>query len=333
MIARNSQITLFGKLSNRWYWFCIDVWNQHYMEQRTETKTYPFYIKAPATLLGLVLFTMILRTLDDVLVPLAFSVLIAILLNPLCTRLEQRLPKVPAIVLSVLIMILVIVGLFYFLSTQIAGFASSIPLIKQKSATLLVELQNWAELHFGINIQDQVTALTNGLNNGNSLLINTFGTIMGTISVVVLIPIYIFMLLYYKPLILDFLFQVFSEKHSLRVAEILSETKAAVQSFMIGLMIETLIVCVMNSIALVLIGVPSAIVIGVLKIIFDRIEDLKPWGRLLGDEVPTEHMGIEWQKRWQRIFRKMQKKKEMEESIQAETESQQGLSPQEPGQA
>jgi predicted PurR-regulated permease PerM len=395
------------------------------MEQRAETKTYPFYIKAPATLLGLVLFTMILRTLDDVLVPLAFSVLIAILLNPLCTRLERRLPKVPAIVLSVLIMILLIVGLFYFLSTQIAGFASSIPLIKQKSATLLVELQNWAELHFGINIQGQVTALTNSLNNGNSLLINTFGTIMGTISVVVLIPIYIFMLLYYKPLILDFLFQVFSEKHSLRVAEILSETKAAVQSFMIGLMIETMIVCVMNSIALVLIGVPSAIVIGViggilnilpyiggivaialpilmvtitrdgfsgqlavvisylviqfidnnilvprivskkvqinalvsivivllggalwgvsgmflsipligvLKIIFDRIEDLKPWGRLLGDEVPTEHMGIEWQKRWQRIFRKMQKKKEMEESIQAEAESQQGLNPQEPGQ-
>jgi len=31
--------------------------------------------------------------------------------------------------------------------------------------------------------------------------------------------------------------------------------------------------------------------IGVLKISFDRIPELKPWGKLLGDEVPTRHKG------------------------------------------
>jgi predicted PurR-regulated permease PerM len=30
---------------------------------------------------------------------------------------------------------------------------------------------------------------------------------------------------------------------------------------------------------------------GILKIIFDRIPELKPWGRLLGYEVPTRHKG------------------------------------------
>ena len=48
--------------------------------------------------------------------------------------------------------------------------------------------------------------------------------------------------------------------------------------------------------------------IGVLKIIFDRVDELKPYGKLLGDEVPTEHVGVVWQKRWDRIFRKIQKK-------------------------
>jgi hypothetical protein len=61
--------------------------------------------------------------------------------------------------------------------------------------------------------------------------------------------------------------------------------------------------------------------IGVLKILFDRIEDLKPWGRLLGDEVPTEHSGLIWQKRWERIVRRLQKKKEMETQLAIETES------------
>jgi predicted PurR-regulated permease PerM len=31
--------------------------------------------------------------------------------------------------------------------------------------------------------------------------------------------------------------------------------------------------------------------IGILKIIFDRIDELKPWGKLLGDEIPTRHPG------------------------------------------
>ena len=31
--------------------------------------------------------------------------------------------------------------------------------------------------------------------------------------------------------------------------------------------------------------------VAVLKIIFDRVEGLKPWGKLLGDNIPTEHLG------------------------------------------
>ena len=35
--------------------------------------------------------------------------------------------------------------------------------------------------------------------------------------------------------------------------------------------------------------------IGVLKIIFDRIPEMKPWGRLLGDETPAQLVGIRGQ--------------------------------------
>jgi predicted PurR-regulated permease PerM len=368
-----------------------------------EEAGHPFFIKLPLTLLGLVLSTYILAVLADIFIPLAFAVLIAILLNPLYVRMEKRIPKVPSIIFSILIAILLLVGLFYFLSTQIAGFVDKTPLIQKKLGMLIAETDNWTNKHFGLNLKKQMGSIDAG---ESSLVRNTLGTLLGTLSVVVLIPIYVFMFLFYKPLILDFLFQIFSEKHSLRVAEILSETKSAVQSFMQGLMIETAIVCTLNSIALLSIGVPSAVVIGVIggilnllpyiggliaialpvlmltvtrdgysaqllvigaylviqfidnnilvprivskkvqinalisiiivllggalwgiagmflsipfigviKIIFDRIEELKPWGKLLGDEVPTEHVGLVWQKRWDRIFRTMQKKKALEQ--------------------
>jgi predicted PurR-regulated permease PerM len=37
--------------------------------------------------------------------------------------------------------------------------------------------------------------------------------------------------------------------------------------------------------------------IAVLKIVFDRIDDLKPWGKLLGDNIPTHHKGDLWRNR------------------------------------
>lgn len=386
------------------------------MTETEKENEYPFYIKLPAILIGLIAAVYILFVLGDILIPLAFAALIAILLNPLYTRFETIMPKVPAILLTLLIACLVIAGLFYFLSTQITVFLERLPLIKQKLTLLLVQLQHWTKNELGFSIQKQVTALTSSLNNGGGdMLKNTVGPVLAFISVVLLIPTYIFLMLYYKPLILDFLFQIFSEKHSLRVAEILSETKGAVQSYMQGLMIETVIVCVLNSVALLLIGVPSAIVIGViggilnlipyiggliaialpvlmvtitqngfsgqlavigaylviqffdnnilmprvvsskvqvnallsivgvllggalwgvsgmflsipligvLKIVFDRIDELKPWGSLLGTEVPSEHIGLVWQKRWDRIFRRMQKKKEIEEKLAGEEEVQ-----------
>ncbi|MDB5205430.1 MAG: family transporter [Flavisolibacter sp.] len=375
-----------------------------------QQEAYPVYIKFPAILLGLVLAVFILYVLGDILVPLCFAVLISILLNPLYTRIEKVMPKVPAILATLVIAIIAIGGLFYFLSTQISVFLESLPQIKLKLSLLLSELEVWSKDKFGINIKKQVAALTSGLSGGGSMLASTIGPVLTFISVVLLIPTYVFLFLFYKPLILEFLFTVFLEKHSLRVAEILSQTKAAVQSFMQGLMIETVIVCILNSIALLVIGVPSAIVIGViggilnlipylgglvaialpllmvtitkdgfsgqlavivsylviqfidnnilvprivsskvqinalisiigvllggmlwgvtgmflaiptigvLKIIFDRIDGLKPWGILLGIEVPSEHIGLVWQKRWDRIFRRMEKKK-LQEAAAAE---------------
>jgi len=386
-----------------WYQFCTTITSPGINMSPNEEASYPFYIKAPLILLGLVLTAYILSATADIFIPVAFAMLIAILLNPLYVRMEKRIAKVPAILLSILVAILFLIGLFYFLSTQIAGFVDKVPLIQKKAGTLMANANVWTDKHFGFNLKKQMDSLN---TNGSGLVRNTLGTILGTLSVVILIPIYVFMLLFYKPLILDFLFNVFSEKHSLRVAEILSETKSAVQSFMQGLMIETTIVCIMNSIALIAIGVPSAVVIGViggilnilpyiggliaialpvlmvtithegyssqllviasylviqfidnnilvprivskkvqinalisiiivllggalwgiagmflsipfigvLKIIFDRVDELKPWGKLLGDEVPTEHVGLVWQKRWDRIFRTMQKKKALEE--------------------
>ncbi len=348
-------------------------------------KEYPFYIKSTVVLLGLVLSVYILMNLRNILVPLAFSAIIAILLNPAVNKLKRfGISNFWAISIALLVSIIFVSSIFYFLSSQIAGLVDNLPLLKAKLGSLLHELQVWLQARFGIAIQKQVQLLNDAMAGGNALIGTTLGTALGTLSVVFLLPVYTFLFLFYKSLILNFLFEVFSEDNSVKVRAILDQTKTAIQSFMVGLLLEALIIAILNSAALIMLGVKYAVLIGVigallnmipyiggiiaialpilmatitkegystqlgviivylviqfidnniivprivsskvqinalfsiiivllggamwgvsgmflaiplvaiLKIIFDRIEELRPWGKLLGDEVPTRHKG------------------------------------------
>ncbi|TEW64743.1 AI-2E family transporter [Mucilaginibacter phyllosphaerae] len=351
-------------------------------------KDQPFYIQSTAVLFGLILLVYVLSTLADILVPLAFAAFLAILLNPLCNRLQRyKIPKFLAIVIAMLIMILAIATVFYFLSTQIVQFGDSLPMLQKKFESITTELKNWLQTTFGLEIAKQEQMLKEALNHSQAMVGRTLNGVLGTLAIIFLLPVYIFLMLFYKTLILNFLYEVFSEENSKKVSDVLSETKTAIQSYIVGLLIEMIIVAIMNSAALVLLGVKYGILIGcigailnlipylggiiaialpvlmatvtkdgystqlgiiiayiviqfidnnilvprivsskvqinalmsiivvllgnqlwgvsgmflsipfvaVLKIIFDRIDDLKPWGKLLGDNVPTHHMGEKW---------------------------------------
>lgn len=380
-------------------------------DQEQPPKIYPFYIKTPVILLGLVTFFFILFVLIDVIVPLAMSSLFAILLNPLVNRLQRKLPRGVAIGIVLVSAILCLAGIIYVLSHEIAAFSKSIPALKAKSNMFAAQLQQWINDKFGIAIEKQVAMVKSAVENGGISFSGTLSGMLGVAGVLVLMPIYIFLLLFYKPLILDFLFNVFSEKYSLRVAEILGEVKSAIQSYIIGLLIEMVIVSAMNSAALLILGVRSAILLGViggilnmipylgglvaiaipllmatitkdgyttqlailgsylliqfidnnilvpkivsskvkinalvsiiivlmggalwglsgmflsipfiaiLKIIFDRVDGLKPWGALLGSDIPEKHSGVKWQAKWERILGR-QKAAEVAEAQSAAT--------------
>lgn len=358
-------------------------------------KQYPFYIKATVVLIGLFYLVSILNTLAGILIPFAFAVLFAILLNPLYNRLSgYKLPKPLAVLCTLLIGIGFMTLIGYLLSTQIAQFGQSFPLLKIRFVQMTDSLESWISTQFGISIQKQVLFIKSIIDSSQAAIGGVIGTVFGTLSVMLLIPIYIFMLLLYKNLILNFIYEVFSEEHSKHVGEVLAQTKSAIQSYIVGLLIEMIIVSGLNSLALFIIGVKYALLLGViggivnilpyiggiisillpvlvatvtkdgysaqlsiilsylfiqfidsniifprfvsvkvqinalisliavflgnamwgiagmflmlpmiavLKIIFDRIDELKPWGKLLGDEVPVYHMGQIWGKRKRRI--------------------------------
>jgi predicted PurR-regulated permease PerM len=231
-------------------------------------KTYPFYLRATVILFGLILCSYALANLRDILVPFSFALLVAILLNPLVGRLERwKVPKIPAIAISLLVAIIVIGAVWYFLASQMMHFTSQLPELEKKTDQLVTKIQQ--DLSPKIPMEKQNEYLAQAKAGIKPLLGQTLGTVLGTLSTIFLLPVYIFLLLYYKTLILNFLYEIFAEENEAEVREVLLKVRGAIQSYMYGLLIEGLIVATLNAMALFILGVPYAILLGVLGAILN----------------------------------------------------------------
>jgi predicted PurR-regulated permease PerM len=228
-------------------------------------KKYPFYIKVTVIMFGMVLLSYILLNLRDVLVPLAFALLLAVLLNPLTIFLEKhRFPQVVAIAVSILVAMLIIIGVTYFLFMEIKGFSSEWPAFKEKFGMLFKKLQHFARTDFGIDTKKQNEYISQAETSMKPVLATAMGSLLGGIEMTILLPVYAFLFLYYKKLILNFLFELFSESGEKEVGAVLTQTKGAIQNYMFGLLLEALIVATLNTVALLIIGIPYAVLLGVI---------------------------------------------------------------------
>jgi predicted PurR-regulated permease PerM len=231
-------------------------------------KKYPFYIRATIILFGLILCSYALSNLRDVLVPFSFALFLAILLNPLVDRLMGwKLPRIPAIALALLAAIIIIAGVWYFLATQMMHFTSQMPELEKKTTDLVSKLQQQVAKKIPLATQNQYIAEAKA--GIKPLIGQTLGTVAGTLSTAFLLPIYTFLLLYYKTLILNFLYEIFAEENESEVRTVLQRVRGAIQSYMYGLLLEGLIVATMNTIALLILGVPYAILLGILGAILN----------------------------------------------------------------
>ena len=347
---------------------------------------YPFYIRGTVILFGLCLLTFALYTLRPFCIPFALATVIAMLLNPVVNWLAARkVNRVLAITIVVVSSLLVIACIGWFIISQSAHIAQDFPQMKVKFEKLFYNAQQWLNRDGNIGIKKQNELIAQAKENLMPVLTGLAGSVLGSLTVIVLLPVYLFLLLYYKQLIVNFIYEVVNDQYAGKLDKVLNESKTAIQRYMSGLLLETLIVATLNSIALLLFGVKYAILIGVLggllnmipyiggiiaislpvivatvtkdgfntqlgiigaylliqfidnhyllpvivsskvrinalisiiatilsgmlwgiagmflciplvgilKIAFDRIPGMQPWGKLLGDEIPITHRGI-----------------------------------------
>ncbi|MEP7257447.1 MAG: AI-2E family transporter [Flavitalea sp.] len=237
-----------------------------------QPNVYPFYFKLAMILLMLSLICVLLYFGQDIIIPFALSILIAVLLIPFNQFLERKkFPRVIAISVSLFISFLFIFGLLYFLSTQIMAFSDDIPNIKKTLTDLFSKLQKWISRNFNLSIREQAKYINNAKDSGTVVLGSTVISLTNTLFVLTLLPIYTFLILYYRDMLKQFIIDLFKKDHREKVQEVLKESRVVVQSYMAGLMIEMGIVALINWIGFMLIGIKYAIFLAVLAAVLNLI--------------------------------------------------------------
>ena len=235
---------------------------------------FPFYVKACITLLLIVLLGGIIVIGKDIIVPFAFSLLIAVLLLPFIRFLENhKFNRIIAILITLVISLIFFAGILYFLTSQIVNFAKDIPAIKKQLLHHVVVVQHWLTVQFNITKSAQEKMVNSATDNMeySSFIGVTVLSVTQLISVLVLLPVYIFLLLYYRDMIYTFFIRVFGSSHSEKVKEVLRESRFIVQGYMMGLLLEMAIVAIINSVGFILFGIKYAIFLGLLAALLNLI--------------------------------------------------------------
>jgi predicted PurR-regulated permease PerM len=246
----------------------------------------PFYAKATIILIGLFVLVWILYYTQAIVIPLIFSIILAILLHPVVLFFQKlRINRVLAIIITLILALAVIVAVGIFIISQASMFGEAWPKLVDKFTDLLNSVTSWASGYFHISPRKITTWITQAKNS----LINipaigqTLVSVGSSVFILILIPVYIFMLLFYQPLLLEFLFRLFGTKNQSQMSEIVHEVKTLIQRYLLGLIIEAVLVSIMHSIGLLALGIEYAIIIGIIGAMLNIIPYL---GGIVGVAIP-----------------------------------------------
>jgi predicted PurR-regulated permease PerM len=212
----------------------------------------------------------------SVITPLLMAFFLSIIVLPAYRWLRgKRLPEGLSITLSLLMLIVGVGLVIWFFSSQISGLMSDFPQIKSNVQTHLNSLRDWVGRSFGISAQRQ----TQMIADYNDKLLNWAGGMVGGVassvsSVLIfigLLPIYIFLLLYYKNLLLRFVFLWFPKESHEKVEESMRETEIIIKSYLVGLVIQVTYMTILLGGILLVIGIKHAILIGVIFAVLNLI--------------------------------------------------------------
>jgi predicted PurR-regulated permease PerM len=242
----------------------------------TEEIKFPLYAKVTIFLIGLFALTAILFIAKSIIIPLVFATIIAIMLNPVVDFLVRI--KINRVVAIAIVMMLTFIVLFAFVSlviSQISRFSDSWPILVEKFTGIINQNISDAASYFDKDpqkIHEWITKVQGEIINSSTAAIGQTLVIVGSgLVVLFLLPVYIFLILFYQPILLEFIHRLFSTDYHNKVSEIVSQVKKVIQQYLFGLLIEAVLVAILDTAALLILGIEYALLLGIFGALLNMI--------------------------------------------------------------
>jgi predicted PurR-regulated permease PerM len=242
----------------------------------------PVYLKLVVILLGIVLVFLIMREAKMVLVPIMISGFFAILASPFTAWQENKgIPRAVAALISLIALIALVFGIIYFFYNEIIGFSADVGALERRVNELVTSVNEFLAENFdgvvpisGANVRE--TIFRHIYANIDALTKGIIAT-AGTLTIMFIIPVYIFLFLYFRDFLAEFFRRAFSDRHSDKVANVLHKVKNVVQNYIKGMFWVICILAILNSIALFSLGIKHAVLFAVFAAFLNVIPFLGPF--------------------------------------------------------
>jgi predicted PurR-regulated permease PerM len=248
---------------------------------------WPLTVKRSVELLGLVLVVAVLYIGQGIIMPVLTAFFISLMLLPIYRKLRKfKVPETLAILLCIVLLVLVVGLIGWFLTSQLSTLVGDFPQIKKNVSIHLKSLSDWVNSVSHYSTKQQVAFITKkgddlmgyagGMASGAAL------TLTNLFIFVALLPIYIYLMLFYKDIILRFTFMWFKTEDHSQVKDAIYEAESIIKSYLVGLLIQVSYMTILLGGLLLLFGIKHALLIAVIFAILNLIPYV---GALLGNII------------------------------------------------
>ena len=206
------------------------------------------------------------------LVPVCFAGLLAMLFIPLSLWFEsKKIPKGFAILFCILIFLAIVTGIIWLISWQITDLTSEANNIEGKIKQMITQIDEYIRNRFGISPKQQEQIVTEQAKANSGMISNLGSTLAGFFVDFILVLAYIFLFMFYRSRIKNFILQLVSSQHKKNAEIIIRDIQKVSQQYIVGVGFMTVCLWVMYSIGFSIVGVKYAvlfaIICGVLEIV------------------------------------------------------------------
>jgi predicted PurR-regulated permease PerM len=247
------------------------------------------FLRANQYLFFVILSVVILYLGRSFLVPVVFAAMLAMLMAPVCRKLDKiGFKRALSTLVCILILVAVIAGALTIIGAQFATFAKDIEKIEAKGKELVQQTQSFIQEKSGMTPEKQKEMVKEQTKNsgksGGSFITRFLSGITSAIAGMVITLVFTFLFIYSKERYETFVLRLYKDDDTGKVKKVVDKISVVSQKYLTGRAMSITIIAVLYAIGLSIVGIKNAIILACIAALLTVIPYV---GTVLGGLFPV----------------------------------------------